>query len=436
MLERLKISFLATLIVFVCLVLLLVGFENSAQAQVLTAPYIFPPSQSYIKPEPVTLYAPSGSIYFTTDGTTPTISSTLYTAPITVSSPTQINAVAYQSSIYSPVSTAYFDVDPALAPVLQNGLILRLSRLGLVTGIGTPAPVMQWNDLSGSANNAFALSTNQPNLVDAGHGVLAVNFNGSSQYLSLPSGFNYGASGLSIFLVVQPTSPSTGARFFDLGNGSASDNIYMSEPSSNGADFHIYKGATDSYVSSSSAITLGQFQLLEGSYNGTNTATIYTNGTQDAQNASMQTANNLVRSNNFIGQASGGGNYYSGNIVEVLLFATQLSVSQKSAIEAYFISKYQLLSATPRAPIISVAGGVLSGPTQVAIVSQPGTATYITTDGTTPTSSSPVYNGGPITINYTQTLKAISIKNGLSSSVATATYTLNSGLWPVPVQLI
>jgi hypothetical protein len=259
-----------------------------------------------------------------------------------------------------------------------------------------------------------------------------LNFDGISQHLTLPSGFANFTSGGSFFLVVSPVSPASNARLFDLGNGSANDNIYMSEPSTNAAALHVYNGSTDSSVSSSSAITVGQFQLLEGTYSGTNTATIYTNGVQGAQSTSMQTALNITRSNNFIGQGSAGGNFYSGNIAEVLFYSTLLTTSQRAAIEAYFQQRYQLLSETPVAPVISVSGGTLTQPTQVAISSQSGTITFITTDGTTPSPSSPAYSGAPITINYTQTLKAVSYRNGVASSVASATYTLDPTQFPAP----
>ncbi|MCW5824875.1 MAG: hypothetical protein KIT34_18910 [Cyanobacteria bacterium TGS_CYA1] len=38
----------------------------------------------------------------------------------------------------------------------------------------------------------------------------------------------------------------------------------------------------------------------------------------------------------------------------------------------------------------------------------------------------------PINIAYTQTLKAIAVANGATSSVTSATYTLNSTKWPAP----
>ena len=48
-----------------------------------------------------------------------------------------------------------------------------------------------------------------------------------------------------------------------------------------------------------------------------------------------------------------------------------------------------------------------------------------TTDGSTPTESSSLYSS-PLTLSATTTVKAIAIKNGVSSSVATRTFTLQA----------
>jgi hypothetical protein len=83
-------------------------------------------------------------------------------------------------------------------------------------------------------------------------------------------------------------------------------------------------------------------------------------------------------------------------------------------------------------PIISVPSGTLDSPTQVAIAGVTGSTVYLTLDGvTTPTTSSPVYVR-PIRVNYSLTIKAIALLGGVSSTVSSATYTLNSVRWPAP----
>jgi len=410
--------------------LIVLAFGSSARAQ--GTPVITPSTGSFATQQSVSITTSSGTIYYTLDGSVPTSSSTPYTAPFAVDSPTQVNAVSYSSPNYSPVSTVYLDVDPNLAPVLQTGLILRLSAgLGVVSS-GSPTYVSLWNDLSGQGNNATGTSGAQPTFANSAANFLpAVKFNGSSQYLSFPS-LSTTFSGLTMFVVLQPTATTASARIIDFGD-TASGNDVLFQISSTGSygQYWTYSGTSGTYAQSAGALSANQPVLLEAVQSGTS-ATFYINGTPGTTNSSMNSVPSVTFSSNYLGQASSGGYFYPGRIAEVLWYSTALSASQRIAIESYLIAKYQVLSITPEAPIIGVPGGTLSQPTQVTITSQPGTTTFITTDGTTPTTSSPLYNGCPITISYTQTLKAISVKSGVQSSVSSASYTLNSSLWPAP----
>ena len=64
--------------------------------------------------------------------------------------------------------------------------------------------------------------------------------------------------------------------------------------------------------------------------------------------------------------------------------------------------------------------------TQVTISGPDGATIYYTTDGTTPTSASSQYSS-PLTFSQTTTLKAIAIKDGVSSEVTSRVYTKSSG---------
>ena len=79
------------------------------------------------------------------------------------------------------------------------------------------------------------------------------------------------------------------------------------------------------------------------------------------------------------------------------------------------------------APTFSLAGGTYTTEQNVTLAcSTSGANIYYTTDGTKPSASSTQYQGA-ITISTTTTLKAIAIKDGISSEVAEAVYTINSG---------
>jgi hypothetical protein len=74
-------------------------------------------------------------------------------------------------------------------------------------------------------------------------------------------------------------------------------------------------------------------------------------------------------------------------------------------------------------PTFSVAAGTYTTPQQVSIAdAASGVTIYYTTNGTTPTSSSTVYNG-PITVGVNQTLEAMVVEPGFTnSSVASISY--------------
>jgi hypothetical protein len=84
-------------------------------------------------------------------------------------------------------------------------------------------------------------------------------------------------------------------------------------------------------------------------------------------------------------------------------------------------------------PIFNPPGGAYAASQSVSIASGSSGATiYYTTNGTTPTTASTVYNG-PITVNASETLEAIAVASGYGpSAVGTAAYSI-APILPVPV---
>ena len=77
------------------------------------------------------------------------------------------------------------------------------------------------------------------------------------------------------------------------------------------------------------------------------------------------------------------------------------------------------------APYFTPAEGTFYGPTEVKINAQDGATINYTLDGSNPTTSSAVYNA-PFTVSQTTTVKAIATVDGVSSAVASATYTIET----------
>ncbi len=78
-------------------------------------------------------------------------------------------------------------------------------------------------------------------------------------------------------------------------------------------------------------------------------------------------------------------------------------------------------------PVPTISGtSPFADTTQVTITEPEGARAYYTTDGTTPTAESTLYTE-PFTLSATTTVKAIAIKDGVASKVATKTFTKSSG---------
>lgn len=95
-----------------------------------------------------------------------------------------------------------------------------------------------------------------------------------------------------------------------------------------------------------------------------------------------------------------------------------------TAVQLYVEDNGATPTITVATPTFSPEEGTYSTPQTVTITTTTSGATiHYTTDGTTPSSASTVYTGA-ITVTTTTTLRAIAILNGVSSTVATATFTI------------
>lgn len=405
-----------------CVVAMLI-FPLNALA---TSPPTISPSGGLFAASPtVSLSAASGTIYYTTDGTAPNASSHVYSSAFTIVGTTTINAIAIASGVPSTVATATLTIDPATNPLLVDTTPILWLRSDVGVTADSSNKVSSWLDLSGNSNSASqSTSADQPSLIPDDYNGFPSIGTGSSAFFDLPSGFA-SLSAPNLYVVTKPNGTSNGI-VMDLGNGTASDNVQAST-SNTDTTFTINQGSTPASITASSVLNLGQYQLL-GMNQASGTGHISINGALQTS-GSLSAPSNTTRSSNHIGaNYSGSSSFYDGNLLEAILFPDGIG---SDLVETYLITRYQLLNAVPNAPIISVSTATLDGPTQVAIATPANCVCRFTTDGSSPSSSSPTYTG-PINIYYSQTLKAIAVENGVSSTESSATYTLDSSRWPAP----
>lgn len=106
------------------------------------------------------------------------------------------------------------------------------------------------------------------------------------------------------------------------------------------------------------------------------------------------------------------------------------SMSSQWVFDCIEIVSQSEAPAAPAKPTFSPAAGTYTSSQNVSIsCSTAGAEIRYTLNGSTPTATSALYTS-PIAINETTTIKAIAIKDGQSSSVATAAYVINVGPQP------
>jgi hypothetical protein len=132
------------------------------------APAFSLPSGTYSSPQSLTITDSlmGATIYFTTDGTTPTTSSTQYTGPINVSSTETIEAIAVATG-YSPsaVTTAAYIFVPGVASGSGGTTSLTVTP-GATTGNTGTISVVGTNGFSGVVNLTCTVTTTLTNVSD------------------------------------------------------------------------------------------------------------------------------------------------------------------------------------------------------------------------------------------------------------------------------
>jgi hypothetical protein len=319
--------------------------------------------------------------------------------------------------------------DAQTSPVPTNGLRMWLRADAGVTADANNQ-IAIWADQSSNGNNVTQVNTaNQPALVgNAMNGQPVVHFNGSSSYLTLPSGLNSN-SALPVTLVVVTRSATSLQGLFDSAPNQANTFRFFS----NYVELWSQSPCVTLAPPSSGAITSVISQA-----NGSNNRTldVYLNGLE--QGGGVKTGNNspVAIINGQIGRINSG-YYYNGDIAEVLFYNRALSSDERVQVEAYLNTKYGV--AVPSA----FAANPISS-TQAALTWTPNSATGVQIerqDGASGTfavvanlsGSQKTYVDGNLNpgIQYTYRISGTG-GLGVVANPATQTVTLPAGIPTVP----
>ncbi|HOQ03607.1 MAG TPA: hypothetical protein PKY88_00125 [Anaerohalosphaeraceae bacterium] len=184
------------------------------------------------------------------------------------------------------------------------------------------------NDSSG--NNLHGTLMGEPTFA-AGIFGQALLFDGIDDYVQLPAGFDDFSPGITISVWARPAAVTNWARFVDLGNGAASDNIYLSRNStSTNLTYSHYRAAISAgAVTAAGALNLNEWQMYAAVMDSSGNVTLYRNGIPVQTGAIPQMPNILVRNNNYIGESNWADDaFYSGLMDDVQIWNYPLTADQ------------------------------------------------------------------------------------------------------------
>ena len=389
------------------------------------SPTFSPAAGTYTGTQSVTLKDATGgaTIYYTTNGATPTTSSTVYSGAISVSATETLEAIAVASGqSASAVATAAYTINTGgssggTAPVsypngftsatgftLDGGATVTGGALQLTDGgnnearaiwYSTPLNIQQF-----TTDFTFQITPPGPNSTDG------MTFAIQNQGLTAHGGIG-GALGY------QGVKPSVAVKFDTFNN--AGEGVNSTGFYTNGAAPTV--PAID-LTPSGVNLHSGDVMHAHLAYDGATLTLTLTDTVTNAVFTASQAINipSTVGSNTaFVGFTGGTGGTVS---TQNILTWTYTPTSSGSSVAP----------PSPTAtPTFSPAAGTYTGTQSVTLKDATSGATlYYTTNGSTPTTSSAVYSG-PISVSTNETLEAIAVASGQSASaVATAAYTINT----------
>ena len=392
----------------------------------IPAPTFKPAPGTYVSGQSVTLSdSTSGAtIYYTTNGTTPTTSSTKYTGPISVSSTSTIEAIAAESGLTtSVVAGGAYTIESGAGSSLNFGSgfttttglqfngsaawTQSTARLTLTNGGETEAGSVFYTTPVNiqSFTNDFQFQLTNPN---ADGFTFTIQNTGTTALGEWGGGLGYGPDTPS-------GSPGIGksvAIKFDLysNNGEGPDSTGIYE---NGAS------PTTPYVNLvTTPINLhsGDVFAVHMSYNGTTlTMTITDLSTQQSYTPTF-----TVNIPSYVGGSTALIGFTGG---------TGGETSTQQILSWTFASAGSGGSSGQAAPVtFKPASGTYTAGQSVTLSDlTSGVTIYYTTNGTTPTTNSTKYTS-PISVSSTTTIEAIAAESGLTTSVvADGAYKIEPG---------
>jgi hypothetical protein len=484
---------------------------TSQSGSVTQTPTFSPAAGSYTTAQQVTLSdATAGAvIYYTTDGSVPTTSSTVYSSPISVDSGSvTINALAQASGMSaSNVASAVYTIQPGVTatPTFSPGTGTYTSAQSVAISNTTPGAVIYYTTngttpttssavyssaITVSASSTLEALAIAPGLTQSAVGTAAyVIQTGGSASINFASGFP-SATGLQL----NGKSKVSSSNFLELTDGgdyeassafwttpvniqtfTTNFTFQLSSATADGFTFTIQNAGVTALGAYGGGLGYGadpnngptasigksvavKFDIYSNSGEGNDSTGVFTDGATPTNPAVSLTSSGIILSSGdtIAAQLTYNGTTLTLNLTDTVTNATfsqAFTVNIPSTVganTAYVgftggtggasaiqnIKTWSFTTSTTQTaatPTFSPVAGTYTGTQNVALSSAtPGVTIYYTTNGTAPTTSSAVYSTA-ITVSANTTLEAIAVASGYAqSAVASGAYVIQTAATATP----
>ena len=436
----------------------------------VATPTFAPPTGTYSSTQTVTISTTTGgaSLYYTTNGTTPTTGSTPYTGPISVSSTTTVKAIGAEAGYNnSAVGAAVYTIlppasTPTFSPVAGTYVGTQTVTITSSTGGATICYAINTTPTAPTAGTCGAGSTTYS-------GPISVASSETVNAIATESGYVNSSVGSAAYVIESTVSTPTfspvagvynGAQTITITTSAGATLCYTTDGStptattpgtcSHGTTYSgpFSVGTTETVnaigteVGFANSSVASAFYMIEfpaatptfspsaGTYPSAQTVTI----SSTTPSAVICYAINATPTAPTPGTCGAGSTTYSGPIT----VSSSQTVNAIATLSGYFnssVGSAAYVIETPAAtPTFSPVAGTYTTIQSVTLSdTTPGSSIFYTTNGTTPTPSSTPYTGA-ISVSATQTIKAIATAPGYTqSAVGSALYTINLATAATPV---
>jgi adhesin HecA-like repeat protein len=388
------------------------------------------------------------AVYYTTDGTQPTVSSKLYSAPVPVSVATTIKAIAASKGYgNSSVASATYRLQAAPPTFDVQGGTYFATRAVNISDAAPNAVIYYTTDGTSPATSSTArqyasgtpVQISRTTTLKAAAVVTGWKTSMAAQATytlqAAPPTFDVQGGTYSATQAVNISDSTPNVLIWYTTDGSAPANSSTARQYLSGTPVQVSQtttlkaiavvpGWTGSIVAQATytlQAAAPSFDLQGGTYSATQTVKI----SVSAPNAVIWYSTDGTKPVPGSGTAR---QYVSGTPVQINQTTTLKAIAIVTgwAISGITAATYKL---QPASPTFDVKGGIYSVPQTVNLSSStPNAVIHYTTDGSAPWNSSTAMqyvSGTPVQINQTTTLKAVAVAPGWNNSmVAQAIYTI------------